>query len=50
LYQRLNSFSLSAGTSVHTIMSPVPFFVVAIVYSFRGDRGPRGRVQRAYLG
>src|SRR5262245_11216345 len=31
LYQRLNSFSLSAGTSHHTIKSPVPFFFTAIV-------------------
>src|SRR5262249_13130786 len=28
LYQRLNSASFSAGTSAHTIRSPVPFFAV----------------------
>src|SRR5215831_14072640 len=30
LYQRLNSASLSAGTSAHTMRSPVPFFACAI--------------------
>src|SRR5262245_64565018 len=30
LYHLLNSASLSAGTSHHTINSPVPFFLVAI--------------------
>src|SRR5207237_577760 len=35
LYQRLNSASLSAGTSAHTISSPVPFFAV-MVGPFRG--------------
>ena len=33
LYQRLNSSSLSAGTSAHTIRSPVPF--LAMSPSFR---------------
>src|SRR5690349_5221961 len=30
LYQRLKSASLSAGTSAHTISSPVPFFAPAM--------------------
>src|SRR5262245_57141465 len=41
LYQRLKSGSLSAGTSVHTINSPVPFFA-AMAPPFRGgERRPR---------
>src|SRR5215470_3796922 len=31
LYQRLNSASLSAGTSAHTIKSPLPFIVAIAV-------------------
>jgi len=44
LYQRLNSSSLFAGTSAHTIRSPVPFVAIAASSRQEYTAGPRHRV------